>query len=85
LSELSQTAQLILGAFAMADAHTLSAAEIESMSSGSVDERDAADALEELVTAGFAEPTDGAECRLTKAGLALTLKMQEALARRSST
>lgn len=84
LSELNETAQLLLGAFAMADVHTLGAADVEALSGGAISSGTAADALRELSEAGLTEAApeagEGAQ-RLTRAGIELTLKLQQALNR----
>ena len=78
---LSETAQLVLGAFAMADSHTLSAATIADMARGAISEAAAAAALEELREAGHAEllPAPPDQYRLTRRGLEITLQLQLAL------
>jgi len=85
LSQLSETAQILLGAFALTDVHTLSADDVEILSNGVVSTAAAKSALVELSQAGLAEaqteaPQDA--YRLTRSGIELTLQMQQALARR---
>jgi len=82
---LSEIGQLILGAYAMADAHTLTALEIVKMARGAVDEAQAHTALRELDLAGFAEnqPDSADGYRLTRSGIEQTLRLQQALARRT--
>ena len=85
LISLSETAQMLLGAFAMADVHTLTAREIEAMSNGVIAQAVASEALGELVANSLAErqQSDGLTAyRLTKDGLELSLKLQAALAER---
>jgi DNA-binding HxlR family transcriptional regulator len=85
LNSLSETAQMLLGAFAMADVHTLTAREIEAMSNGVISQTAASEALDELVAHSLAERHQADELtayRLTKDGLELSLKLQAALAER---
>jgi len=85
LNALSETAQMLLGAFAMADVHTLAAREIETMSNGVIGQAAASEALDELVVNALAERQeldDLTAYRLTKDGLGLSLKLQAALAER---
>jgi hypothetical protein len=84
-SQLSETAQMLLGAFALADVHTLTAAEVETMSSGAIASAAAADGLAELADTDLAESQqlDSVTAyRLTKAGLELSLQLQSALQQR---
>ena len=69
----------------MADIHTLSAAEVATLSNGVIAENKATDAFHELISSGLAdlleaEGVDG--YRLTKAGLEVSLELQAALAQR---
>ena len=71
-ADLSETAQLLLGAFALADVHTLTAAEVAQMSNNAIDADKAADALAELAGAELAEAFEVEAIvayRLTRAGL----------------
>lgn len=82
---LSETAQMLLGAFALADVHTLTADEVETMSSGAIASSAAASGLAELAGAGLAESQDLDSVlayRLTKTGLELSLQLQSALQQR---
>lgn len=82
--DLSETAQLLLGAFALADVHTLAAADVTQMSNNVIDADKAADALAELADAGLAEAFEiqgVVAYRLTRNGLEVSLELQEALAR----
>ncbi len=88
---LSEQAQLLLGAFALADSHTLTAPEVVAMAGGAFSAADAEVAFDALCQAALAEalaPSPGEDqsvaYRLTKAGLEKTLELQEALARRRS-
>lgn len=77
---LSDDARLMLGAFAFADAHTLTPAEVNAMSSGAVASSTAGAALEELRAAGFAEPDPSGEgFRLNRPGIELALQLQASL------
>lgn len=85
LTNLSETAVVVLGAFAMADLHTLSAADIEQRSAGAISAASAARALEELSVAGYTEMFTEADLtgyRLTRSGIEVTLQLQHALAQR---
>lgn len=76
---------MLLGAFALADVHTLTADEVETMSSGAIASSAAASGLAELAGAGLAESQDldtVLAYRLTKTGLELSLQLQSALAQR---
>lgn len=83
---LSESAHIVLGAFAMADVHTLTAADVLAMAAGALDAELVGAAMGELVAAGCAEPLDTgsqgapAGCRLTRAGLELAFEIQTALA-----
>lgn len=84
-ARLSETAQMLLGAFALADVHTLTADEVETMSSGAIASTAAASGLAELAGAGLAESQDldtVLAYRLTKTGLELSLQLQSALQQR---
>lgn len=85
-ADLSETAQLLLGAFALADVHTLTAAEVAQMSNNVIGVDKAADALAELAEALLAEAFELEEItayRLTRPGLEVSLELQNALAQRT--
>ena len=79
---LSETAQLVLGGFAMADSHTLAPADVDTMSRGVVTADAASVAMDELVSAGLAERVGTPGYRLTRAGLEISLALQSALTQR---
>ena len=85
---LSEQAQLLLGAFALADSHTLTAPQVVSMAGGAFSAEDAEVAFEALCRAALAEALEphgddqAVAYRLTRAGLEKTLELQAALARR---
>ena len=81
--ELTELGQLLLGAFALQDTHTLSATEIHQLAGGAISAADVQAGLSELVEAGFAEDQRDGGHRLTKNGISESLKLQEALSRRS--
>jgi hypothetical protein len=85
-SNLSEIAQLLLGAFALADAHTLTAAQVAEMSNNVIAIDKAEDAFSELAEAQLAETLRLDEItayRLSKAGLEVSLELQTALAQRT--
>jgi hypothetical protein len=84
-TRLSETAQVLLGAFALADVHTLTADEVQTMSGGAIAAEAAALALAELADSELAESQllDSVTAyRLTKSGLELSLQLQSALQQR---
>jgi hypothetical protein len=85
--QLSQSAKVILGAFALADAHTLSAGSISEMSKGALSVPVVAEALEELQRGGLADRIDDAQSsgyRLNRRGLEASLNLQQALNRKAT-
>ena len=82
--DLSENAQMMLGAYALADTHTLSQEAVLEMSQGAVTEGAVQDGLSELAAASLAEEQSDGGYRLTKEGIGLTLQMQEALSSRNS-
>lgn len=82
MSEISENAQLMLGAYAVADAHTLRRQEVLELSQGAISEEAARRGLTELAAAGLAEALPDGGYRLSKEGIELTLKLQEALNQR---
>lgn len=82
MAELSENAQMMLGAYAMADTHTLSQDAVLEMSQGAITECAVRAGLEELAEASLAEAQCDGGYRLTKEGIGLTLQMQEALSQR---
>ncbi|MEM8769603.1 MAG: hypothetical protein AAGE43_19365 [Pseudomonadota bacterium] len=82
MNQLSEGAQMILGAYALSDTHTLAGAEVEEMSAGAIVKEDATDALTELVHAELAQVLPDGSFRLTREGIEITLKLQEALSQR---
>ena len=82
--ELSETARLLLGAYAMADSHTLTAVKVAEMSGGKLQVSVVERALGELNDAGHTETTEGDAYRLTRSGLELTLELQALLTGRSA-
>lgn len=83
MPDLSENAQMMLGAYAMADTHTLSEDAVLEMSQGAIKECAVRAGLEELAQAELAEPQGDGGYRLTKEGIGLTLQLQEALSARS--
>lgn len=83
MSDLSENAQMMLGAYAMADTHTLSEDAVLEMSQGAITECAVRAGLEELAAAALAEAQDDGGYRLTKPGIGLTLQLQEALSSRN--
>ena len=83
--DLSNIAQLILGAYALNDTHTLTVGQIVELARGALQETESRDAVNELVVAGYAEsePGPSGEYRLTRAGIGQTLLLQGALVQRS--
>ena len=79
---LSENAQMMLGAYAMADTHTLSEDAVLEMSQGAITECAVRAGLEELAKASLAEAQDDGGYRLTREGIGLTLQLQEALSSR---
>ncbi len=79
MPELSENAQMMLGAYAMADTHTLSEDAVLEMSQGAITECAVRTGLEELADAQLAEVQSDGGYRLTKAGIGVTLQLQEAL------
>ena len=75
---------MMLGAYAMADTHTLSQDAVLEMSQGAITECAVRDGLKELAKASLAEEQSDGGYRLTKDGIGLTLQMQEALSQRGS-
>lgn len=84
MADLSENAQMMLGAYAMADTHTLSQDAVLEMSQGAITECAVRDGLKELAAASLAEEQSDGGYRLTKDGIGLTLQMQEALSSRNS-
>ena len=84
MPELSENAQMMLGAYAMADTHTLSQDAVLEMSQGAITECAVRAGLNELAKASLAEEQSDGGYRLTKEGIGLTLQMQEALSSRNS-
>ena len=82
--ELSENAQMMLGAYALADTHTLSQDAVLEMSQGAITECAVREGLSELAAASLAEQQSDGGYRLTKEGIGLTLQMQEALSTRNS-
>ena len=72
---------MMLGAYAMADTHTLSEDAVLEMSQGAMTECAVRAGLEELALAELAEAQEDGGYRLTKAGIGLTLRVQESLSR----
>ena len=83
MTELSENAQMMLGAYAMADTHTLCNDAVVEMSQGAITEDDVRQGLDELSSASLAEPQPDGGYRLTKEGINLTLKLQEVLAQKA--
>ncbi len=83
MSELSENAQMMLGAYAMADTHTLCHDSIIEMSQGAITEDAVRTGLEELARSELAEHQADGGYRLTKEGIGLTLQLQEALTQQS--
>jgi hypothetical protein len=83
LNTLPESAQIVLGAYALADTHTLSAGDIVSMSSGAIAADQADDAMQHLVDQGLAVRLGNGVYQLTKEGIAVSLEMQSALAERA--
>ena len=81
--DLPESAQLILGAFALADVHTLSPGEVSKMAGGALPVEELEAAFASLEAAGHAELMEDGGYRLTRTGIEISLKMQEALQRRS--
>ena len=84
MSELPENAQIILGAYALADSHTLSASDVVSMSGGAISSDQAEDAMQQLANQGLAAALDNGSFQLTKEGIAVSLEMQSALAERAN-
>lgn len=84
MAELSENAHMMLGAYAMADTHTLSQDAVLEMSQGAITECAVRAGLKELAAAALAEEQSDGGYRLTKDGIGLTLQMQEALSSRDS-
>ena len=84
MSDLSENAQMMLGAYAMADTHTLSQDAVLEMSQGAITECAVREGLRELAKASLAEEQSDGGYRLTKEGIGMTLQLQEALSSRSS-
>ncbi len=84
MSELSENAQMMLGAYALADTHTLSQDAVLEMSQGAITECAVRAGLKELADAALAEEQSDGGYRLTKDGIGLTLQMQEALSSQNS-
>ena len=88
-TDLSETARVILGAFALADAHTLSADTIAEMSRGALSVPVVAEGLDELQRGGLADRINDAQeqsigYRLNRRGLEASLQLQQALNRKST-
>lgn len=83
LSELSERARLVVGAFALSDSHTLTASQVAEMSRGVIATDAAVAALAELADAGLAEEKANGAYQLSREGISFTLQMQSALARKA--
>jgi hypothetical protein len=84
MPDLSENAQMMLGAYAMADTHTLSQEAVLEMSQGAITECAVRIGLKELADASLAQEQSDGGYRLTKDGIGLTLQMQEALSSKNS-
>jgi hypothetical protein len=87
--QLSESSRVVLGAFALADAHTLSAETISDMSRGALSVQMVAEALDELQRGGLADrindtPEQNTGYRLNRRGLEASLELQQALNRKST-
>lgn len=85
MSDLSENAQMMLGAYAMADTHTLSQDAVLEMSQGAITECAVSMGLDELANVSLVEAIGDGGYRLTKEGIALTLRLQEALSKGNAT
>ncbi len=84
MADLSENAQMMLGAYALADTHTLSQDAVLEMSQGAITECTVRAGLKELAEADLAEEQSDGGYRLTKEGIGVTLQLQEALSARDS-
>ena len=82
MNELTELSQLVLGAYAMADTHTLSATQVVAMSNGALDADEVSAAMKALHDAGYSEVAEQGAYRLTREGIEHSLKLQAALAPR---
>jgi hypothetical protein len=82
MADLSENAQMMLGAYALADTHTLSEDAVLEMSQGVIKECAVRAGLKELARASLAEAQQDGGYRLTKEGIGMTLQLQEALSSR---
>ena len=83
MTELTELSQLVLGAYAMADTHTLSSAQVVEMSNGALGDEEVSAAMKALNDAGYSEVVEQGAYRLTREGIVHSLKLQAALAPRS--
>lgn len=74
---------MMLGAYAMADTHTLCHDAIMEMSQGAISEDAVRIGLEELASSELVQKQPDGGYRLTKEGISLTLHLQEVLAKQS--